>query len=356
MTCRELLKKQHPDWSEGAIGMFIDVHCPSIICGIGDPDGCVEREDNDDVDCSACWDREIPGTMVTVGEDIPDNPNRKVDTLVKASGTPDFAKEANDAFRKMFETISKTGDSIVQLGNAAATIKDSGDRTQFETGAVRDMREGKGRCDLMPLEVISKCWLHRAGGDEDTEAEARVFYYINGFQKTRETSYLVKALDYFPAYEGWSTMFLEVAKHFEDGAKKYGENNWQKGIPVHCYIDSAIRHYLKWLRGDKDEPHDRAFVWNLMCCIWEVDYREMWVEEETPEPARVPVTKCPEMVRLGDCKERMFEFSGETYIRTDIPAGNAIYSVDLDTGRVRHFDPDILVTPLEMWAVDDDEG
>ena len=63
-------------------------------------------------------------------------------------------------------------------------------------------------------------------------------------------------------------MLLEVSIHFEEGAKKYGENNWQKGIPVHCYIDSAVRHYLKYLRGDKDEPHDRAFCWNLMCAIW----------------------------------------------------------------------------------------
>ena len=74
-------------------------------------------------------------------------------------------------------------------------------------------------------------------------------------------------------------MILEVAKHFEEGAKKYGESNWQKGIPVHCYIDSAIRHYLKWLRGDTDEPHDRAFCWNLMCCIWEVDYSPRAKEE-----------------------------------------------------------------------------
>ena len=30
-------------------------------------------------------------------------------------------------------------------------IKDSGERREFETGAVRDMAEGKGRFDLMPL-------------------------------------------------------------------------------------------------------------------------------------------------------------------------------------------------------------
>lgn len=35
-------------------------------------------------------------------------------------------------------------------------IKDSGERTEFYTGAVRDMSKGKGRCDLLPLSVIAK--------------------------------------------------------------------------------------------------------------------------------------------------------------------------------------------------------
>ncbi len=69
-------------------------------------------------------------------------------------------------------------------------------------------------------------------------------------------------------YDTYSDMFLEVSKHFEDGAKKYAENNWKKGINTKHYIDSGVRHYLKFLRGDKDEPHDRAFVWNILCCIW----------------------------------------------------------------------------------------
>lgn len=150
----------------------------------------------------------------------------------------------------------------------SGTIKDSGNRTEFSTGAVRDMREGKGRCDLMPLEVVAYLY---PGKQEN------IFLEINQFQKTNNTTFLYGALCKFAdeAYNrNVTTMFLEVAKHFEEGAKKYGENNWQKGIPVNCYIDSAIRHYLKWLRGDTDEPHDRAFVWNLMCCIWEVDYRD----------------------------------------------------------------------------------
>ena len=151
----------------------------------------------------------------------------------------------------------------------AATIKDSGSTTEFETGAHRDAREGKGRCDLLPLEVVAE-YMTRDGKADQVLACIRVF------QKTGSTYALYTALDEFNEihWRNNKTMFLEVSKHYEEGAKKYGADNWKKGMPVHIYIDSAVRHYLKWLRGDKDEPHDRAFVWNLMCCIWEVDYRD----------------------------------------------------------------------------------
>lgn len=142
-------------------------------------------------------------------------------------------------------------------------ILDSGDRTEFETGAVRDMREGKGRCDLLPLVVIGEHFCI-------DERVRDIFILIDDFQKTSDVGCLKIVLDLFSDLSEWDdyTMLLEVAKHFEEGAKKYGDNNWQKGIPVRCYIDSAIRHYLKWLRADDDEHHDRAFCWNIICAIW----------------------------------------------------------------------------------------
>ena len=36
-------------------------------------------------------------------------------------------------------------------------IKDSGERREFESGAVRDIQVGKGRCDLLPLDVVGNC-------------------------------------------------------------------------------------------------------------------------------------------------------------------------------------------------------
>lgn len=147
-------------------------------------------------------------------------------------------------------------------------IKDSGSRRKFESGAVRDIQEGKGRCDLMPIQVVANLLDNLTGGDY-------ILRQISHFAKTNDTRYLYRALVGFStiAYgEKLETMILEVSKHYEEGCRKYGENNWQKGIPINCYLDSAIRHYLKYRRGDKDEPHDRAFVWNIMCCVWEVDY------------------------------------------------------------------------------------
>ena len=139
-------------------------------------------------------------------------------------------------------------------------ILDSGNRREFETGAVRDIQEGKGRCDLLPLDVVAKWLCTHEKGD-------LVILAISTFTKTKDAVYLNVALDKFRAAIGWDqpTLLLEVSKHFEAGCKKYGENNWRKGIPSHCYIDSAVRHYLKWLRC---EPHDRAFCWNILCCIW----------------------------------------------------------------------------------------
>lgn len=143
-------------------------------------------------------------------------------------------------------------------------ILDSGNRREFATGAVRDRAEGKGRCDLMPLRVAAKI-----KGDDMILQELAYF-----MENPTNTTALYNALRCFLTVTYWDveTMLLMVAKHFEDGAKKYGENNWQKGIPPSDYIDSAVRHYLKFSRGDDDEPHERAFVWNLMCCIWEVDH------------------------------------------------------------------------------------
>ena len=101
-----------------------------------------------------------------------------------------------------------------QDASTSTTILDSGERTEFSSGAVRDMHTGKGRFDLMP----------------------------------------------------WAAL-MEVSKHCEAGAVKYGEHNVDKGIPTHSLCDSAARHLAKYLDGWTDEPHLIAAAWNLLWAI-----------------------------------------------------------------------------------------
>ena len=146
-----------------------------------------------------------------------------------------------------------------------AELKDSGARRDFGTGAVRDVAEGKGRCDLLPLDIVAK-FVGLAGSKE----RDRLLVCIENYTRTGCIECLYGALNTFQEVQGEDkyTLMLEVAKQYEDGARKYNDRNWENGIPVHCFIDSGVRHYLKYRRGDTDEPHDRAFVWNMLGAIW----------------------------------------------------------------------------------------
>ena len=110
------------------------------------------------------------------------------------------------------------------------SIKDSGHRREFETGAVRDMQDGKGRMDLIP----------------------------------------------------WGAV-IELSKHCEAGVKKYGERNIDKGLPISSLISSARRHLAKYRLGYKDENHLLAAFWSI---AWAVQF-EKYMPDMQDIPARI---------------------------------------------------------------------
>lgn len=96
----------------------------------------------------------------------------------------------------------------VQVANP---LKTTGTPRQFATGAQRDADAGKARFDLLPVTALER-----------------------------------------------------VSKHYAAGAAKYGENNWRKGIPRQEFLKSGLRHLFFLIRGDRDEDHAAAVVWNLL--------------------------------------------------------------------------------------------
>lgn len=196
-------------------------------------------------ECKKCWEREIPEEKTLN------------DVIEEACAlNPELNKEE----------MQKSVHALIDDFGNKPHILDSGSKTEFTTGAVRDSREGKGRCDLLPLDVVCQYYY-----DIGLDIAFSIFERIGHFEASGNPVHLLEALKYF-CEDRWdkdcNSMFLETSKQYAEGAEKYGENNWKNGMPVKIYIDSAVRHYLKFLRGDKDEPHDRAICWNLMCAIW----------------------------------------------------------------------------------------
>jgi len=160
--------------------------------------------------------------------------------------------------------------------NTERKIIDSGNRREFNSGAVRDIAEGKGRCDLLPLDIIGEYFGHRVPSDcGNYEHMDSILDYIRDFIYTGNRTLIYDVIAMFMDNRGWSTItaMLEVSKHYEEGAKKYAERNWEKGIPTHCYVDSGIRHLLKYYGKWDDEPHDRAFLWNMLGLLWTVKHK-----------------------------------------------------------------------------------
>jgi len=106
-------------------------------------------------------------------------------------------------------------------------LPDTGERSEFSTGAVRDAMSGKGMPSCIPLEAL------RA-----------------------------------------------VSRRFEDGATKYGRDNWRKGIPLSRYVDSLYRHLWAYMENDTTEDHGGAVIWNAMCLV---ETRAMIDKGELPD-------------------------------------------------------------------------
>lgn len=145
-------------------------------------------------------------------------------------------------------------------------ITSTGEMRKFTTPegntAVRDFGGNKGRFDLVPLDVMSAFM------------DDAFIGWMWHFDEYGDITHLYAAMEFFCeiAYEGnKNVMMLEVAKHFAEGAEKYKPNQW-KGLPIWTYVDSCVRHYVKWKDGQKDESHERAVVWNLICCIYTVTH------------------------------------------------------------------------------------
>lgn len=66
-----------------------------------------------------------------------------------------------------------------------------------------------------------------------------------------------------------------VARACAEGATKYNDYNWERGMPVNDLLNHAIRHLYEYLSGDRQEDHLGHAAWNVLGAIHSV---ELWPE------------------------------------------------------------------------------
>ncbi len=156
----------------------------------------------------------IGGCMHHIGEDCKCGPvNLEItmeDTVPEGSGVTPLADDPVIAdHRRKHSVVADPG----WPHHTGFTVKDSGKRQEWESGFVRDSREGKPDYTLLPLEFL----------------------------------------------ERW-------AMHMTRGAEKYGRDNWRLAndqSALDRFKASALGHMMQWLRGDRDEDHAAAVAFNV---------------------------------------------------------------------------------------------
>jgi hypothetical protein len=114
-------------------------------------------------------------------------------------------------------------------------VKGREEKQQFETGAVRDTQDDKPRPDL-----VSPFALER------------------------------------------------LAYVYSRGAQRYGDRNWEKGIPYSRYLASAERHLMQFKKGDVDEDHLAQTVWNLMAILHHQEAGPAGLDDLPNYPTKLP--------------------------------------------------------------------
>ena len=271
-------------------------------------------------------------------------------------------------------TIFVPNEEETKMENNGTYLKtDASKLEDFGTGAKREDKSGKGRYDLIPGDVmhdfedyVEKAFAGCEGVIKSpTEVDVSSSAYFNDWQdKNNYYKFIVNVtawnfvripidrdeMSYVEFRKGFYEMRKALAKHYEEGAKVHGVDNWKKGLPIYgserggCFLDSMRRHTDQMLQRKTDEPHAVAALWNAFCAVWTLKHRPhsaMYQNasavkaEEKPKSAHFDMvdSAIDALKYMSENKEEIkttMPFSGEKFKITKWPEGFDFGSVNFE--------------------------
>ena len=103
----------------------------------------------------------------------------------------------------------------------------------------KDIEEQKERL----VEVKNKARVFNTGAMRDSNSNKPYIHNLKGYTRQR------------------------FGYHMTKGANKYGDGNWEKGLPSSCYLESVDRHLASYMEGDRSEDHLSAIIFGIQGCM-----------------------------------------------------------------------------------------
>jgi hypothetical protein len=221
--------------------------------------------------------------------------------LFSMNPAKEFCVDANDPNHSRKLIDPNKGESKME-DNGTYLKTDKNKLEDFGTGAKREDKSGKGRYDLIPGDVmqdfedyVEKAFTGCEGVIKSpTEVDVSSSAYFNDWQdENNYYKFIVNVtawnfvripidkdeMTYVEFRKGFYEMRKELARHYEEGAKVHGVDNWKKGLPIYgserggCFLDSMRRHTDQMLQRKTDEPHAVAALWNAFCAVWTLKHK-----------------------------------------------------------------------------------
>lgn len=164
-------------------------------------------------------------------------------------------------------------------------MNDTGERITYEGGADREPHQGKGRFDwISPFGLLRVIEVEHHGAWSVQGCIDEAFEEIQIFRTgKRDLDYLAVAASELFWSAHWElddyssenmicgaispSMMQRLADWCEAGGIKYGDRNWEKGMPYEHPLDSCLRHLNKFCINMHDEDHLAAALWNLFALM-----------------------------------------------------------------------------------------
>ncbi len=183
------------------------------------------------------------------------------DVLVSETG----AVRSRDNASERWDLMS--GEAIFRLFRASRLDEYDDQPQQLVMGAIQKMQAFLGDVGPEPREEhLERGWWNLAVAIQKLDCPPQEYVRLKEILK------IDMGEKHLPFYA-----LKRLASTLNEGALKYGEENWHRGFQVKGLCNNALKHMIRWTNGTSDEDDLGHAMWGFMTAVhnWHVRHPDL---------------------------------------------------------------------------------